>query len=178
MIQGVNLSIKRNFEGLKFGPSGPTNEERESILKNIEQITEEFNKLENKDFHGSFYKLGMISINEKKILGEMSLSINDNTTIFDENFLKAAQLGKNWPDGRAIYVSNDKSFVMKINYIDQLEIIIDQTKIMHVEEIEVMKPPKDKPNDKPVKTIERKYTFDYCNILKAYKNLCDASEMI
>ena len=67
---------------------------------------------------------------------------------------------------------------MKINYIDQLEIMIDQNKYQYVEEIEVMKPPPDKPDEKPVKTIERRYTYDFCDILKAYQNLCKASQMI
>lgn len=104
----------------------------------------------------------------------MSLSINDNTTIDDENFLRAAQLEKEWPNGRALSVSNDKSLVMKINYIDHLEMQIDQTKLMYVEEVEVMKPPPNEPDAKPVKTIERKYTFDYCNIFQAYEDLCSA----
>jgi hypothetical protein len=87
-------------------------------------------------------------------------------------------LEKEWPNGRGLYVSNDKSLMMKINYIDHLEILIDQSKKTYVEEYEVMKPPKDKPDEKPVRTIERKYTFDYCNIFKAYKNLCEAHKMI
>jgi protein-arginine kinase len=164
MVQKVSIGIKRNFEGVKFGPSGPSNDERESILKNIEVITDKFNKSDLDFFSGNFYQLGKIGINEKKTLGNMSLSINDNTTINDENFLRAAQLNKEWPNGRALYVSNDKSLVMKINYIDHLEMLIDQNKVMYVEEIEVMKPPPNKPDEKPVKTIERKYTYDYCNI--------------
>jgi hypothetical protein len=44
------MSIKRNFEGVKFGPSGPSNDERDTILKNIEFITDKFNQLDNNDF--------------------------------------------------------------------------------------------------------------------------------
>ena len=43
MVDGISISIKRNFEGVKFGSSGPTNEERADIIKNIEVITERFN---------------------------------------------------------------------------------------------------------------------------------------
>jgi hypothetical protein len=71
----------------------------------------------------------------------MPLTINENTTIDDENFLRAAQLDKDWPNGRALYVSGNKTFVMKINFIDHLEIMIDQRKITHVEDVEVMRPP-------------------------------------
>lgn len=81
--------------------------------------------MSSKDFDGQFYKLGKINIQDKKVLGNMPLTINENTTINDENFLRAAQLDKDWPNGRALYVNGDKSFVMKINFIDHLEIIIE-----------------------------------------------------
>lgn len=108
----------------------------------------------------------------------MPLTIFDNTTINDENYLRAAQLDKDWPNGRALYVNGDKTFVMKINYIDHLEIIVEQYKITHVEEVEVMKPPPNNPDGKPVKSIERKFTFDYVDIFKAFNNICEASKVI
>ena len=59
----------------------------------------------------------------------MPLSINENTTINDENFLRAANLDLDWPNGRALYVgkseNGDKTFLMKINYVDHLELLID-----------------------------------------------------
>lgn len=49
---------------------------------------------------------------------------------------------------------------------------------MYTEEIEVMKPPANDPNGKKMKFLERRYTFDYCDIFKAYQNLCEASALI
>lgn len=43
-------------------------------------------------------------VSDKKALGNMPLSINENTAINDENFQKAALLEKDWPNGRALYV--------------------------------------------------------------------------
>lgn len=86
--------------------------------------------------------------------------------------MRAACLDNDWPNGRAIYIARsnngDKTFLMKINYIDHLEIIVEQKKITHIEEVEVMKPPKDKPDEKPIKQIERKYTYDLCDIYKGF----------
>jgi hypothetical protein len=86
--------------------------------------------MDNDEFAGQFYKLESISVSDKKFLGNVPLNINDRTNINDDNFFKAAQLDKDWPNGRAIYVgkstNGDKTFIMKINYIDHLEIIIEQ----------------------------------------------------
>lgn len=146
-------------------------------------IADTFNKLKGEEFSGSFYKLAKISIKEKKDLGNMPLSINENTTINDENFLKAAMLDKDWPDGRALYVgkspNGDRTFLMKINYVDHLEILIDQKKITHIEEIEIEKPPdKNSTDGKPTKAIERRYTYDFCNIYEGYKKLCEVTALI
>lgn len=46
--------------------------------------------MDKDDFKGQFYKLGSISLNDKKILGNVPLSINDRATISDDNFIKAA----------------------------------------------------------------------------------------
>ena len=67
----------------------------------------------------------------------------------------------------------DRTFLMKINYVDHLEIIIDQKKITHVEEKEVEKPPdKNSTDGKPIKTIERIYSFNFCDIFEGYNKLC------
>lgn len=95
MIESVKISIKRNLDQMPFGSSSTlSQQQREEILDKIEKIADSFNKIEGfiegQEFSGSFYKLGKISINEKKVLGNMPLSINENTSINDENFLKAA----------------------------------------------------------------------------------------
>lgn len=54
MIQKVSIAIKRNFEGMKFGPSGPSND-RETILKSMEKIFEKFNQSDKDRFSGNFY---------------------------------------------------------------------------------------------------------------------------
>lgn len=125
MISNVRMGIKRNFDKIPFGPSGSSSKIREDVLKKFELIAEKFKEKRIKDFEGQFYKLGKVNIQDKKVLGNMPLTINENTTINDENFLRAAQLEKDWPNGRALYVNNDKSFVMKINFIDHLEILIN-----------------------------------------------------
>ncbi len=68
--------------------------------------------------------------------------------------------------------------MMKLNYVDHLEIVIEQKKITYSEEVEVMKPPPDKPDEAPVKTLERKYSYDLCDIFKGFESLCKASNII
>jgi hypothetical protein len=82
--------------------------------------------MDNQEFAGKLYILSQLSINDKKELGNMSYSINENTTIDDENFLRQANLDKDWPDGRAIFVNNDKdnAITIKVNYIDHMEITV------------------------------------------------------
>jgi len=41
-----------------------------------------------------------------------------------------------------------------------------------------MKPPPDKPDEAPVKTLERKYSYDLCDIFKGFESLCKASNII
>lgn len=45
-----------------------------------------------KNLEGEFYQLGKMRNEQKKELGNIPLSINANTSINDENFLRAAQL--------------------------------------------------------------------------------------
>jgi hypothetical protein len=68
--------------------------------------------------------------------------------------------------------------MMKINYVDHLEIVIEQKKKTYVEEVVVKKPPKDRPDKEPVETLERRYTYDLCDIFEGFDSLCRASKII
>lgn len=52
MVESIRISIKRNFDGVRFGPSGPDVEVRDEILKNFETIADKFKTMNNKDFEG------------------------------------------------------------------------------------------------------------------------------
>jgi hypothetical protein len=110
MIDSVKINIKRNLEGIPFGPSGPTKQTRDEILKKVTEIQERFENMADQEFAGKSYILSEMTINDKKVLGNISYTINEDTNIDDENFLKAASLDKDWPDGRAIFVNADNSF--------------------------------------------------------------------
>jgi hypothetical protein len=88
--------------------------------------------------------------------------------------LKAANLDKEWPESRALYVNGDDitSFFIKINYIDHLELTICQKKKTTVEEIEFEEKDKLNPDAKPKRMITRTYTYKCCNPFKVFETMC------
>ena len=44
MIETVELSIKRNLHGIRFGPSGPSKEERQAVINKLEMVAKKFDE--------------------------------------------------------------------------------------------------------------------------------------
>jgi hypothetical protein len=40
----------------------------------------------------------------------------------DLKYMEDCDVNKNWPYGRAVFINKDKTFKMKINYVDHVEI--------------------------------------------------------
>jgi hypothetical protein len=58
-------------------------------------------------FEGKFYKLESKNFEDKIKLGNKNYSVYDNTKIEDELFLTAAHFEKDFPSGRAIFLTQD-----------------------------------------------------------------------
>ena len=60
-------------------------------------------------------EIGQATHDQKESLGDLIFDINDEFAI-------ECQLKKDWPSGRAVFFNEDKSFIIKVNREDHLEI--------------------------------------------------------
>lgn len=50
MIESVSFRIKRNFDGVRLGPSGLSKLDRENILRDIKEVSKQFKYLDTNEF--------------------------------------------------------------------------------------------------------------------------------
>jgi len=65
---------------------------------------------------GKFYRLEGIKDEDKKELE--GIDFEKKT----ESFLTACKINDDWPQQRGIFLNKDKTFVIKVNFLDHLEI--------------------------------------------------------
>lgn len=109
-IVSSNIQIRRSQDGFGFPPvlNKETREQLEAKTK------EAFETLSD-GLKGTYYKLAELDAEVKKYLEEENLTFDDSNS-----FLREAGGYGDWPDGRGIFVNEEKSFVVWVNEEDHL----------------------------------------------------------
>jgi arginine kinase len=112
-VVSTRIRVGRNLAGIPFAP-GISKEERNEVER---QVVEALNELSG-DLSGSYHSLGNM---EEEIREQL---VNDHFLFKQgDRFLESAGANRDWPDGRGIFHSEDKCFLVWINEEDQLRII-------------------------------------------------------
>lgn len=73
-----------------------------------------------RSYHGSdegkFYKIDTLSDEDKKELENIDIAKKE------DNFLNICKINDNWPKQRGVFINKDKTFIVKVNFLDHLEI--------------------------------------------------------
>ena len=113
MIISTRIRVGRNFDAFPLGP-GISNSQRRMAFYYAKKAVREFTG----ELAGQIYPLDSMKDSEREKL------INDHFLFKEgDRFLEAAGLNRSWPDCRAIFHNNDKTFLILVNEEDQLRII-------------------------------------------------------
>lgn len=113
-VQTIRLTAARNLENLPFQPKMAEQQYRDVM----EQLRTVLENMEG-DLKGRFHALlGLDS--------ETELLLFDNGLIFDsrkDNWLVEARVCRYWPQGRAVFVSDDRTLLVWVNADDHVRVI-------------------------------------------------------
>lgn len=113
-IERISVSFSRAIQGYSFPPR-VTAEQLQEIMDKIKPVLE---KITDEELKGTFYALdGIDSKAEDKLKSDGVMLAND------DKFLLSAFAYRFWPVGRAIYVNDAKTFQVRINEKEHLEVI-------------------------------------------------------
>ncbi|MCP4493818.1 MAG: arginine kinase [Gammaproteobacteria bacterium] len=112
-IVSTRIRVGRNLADYPLGPV-ISREQRNEIARRVSQL---LNNL-NKTLRGNYYPLAGIDeqARERLVADHFLFKAGDR-------FMQAAGLNRDWPEGRAIYHNDEKTFLVWINEEDQLRII-------------------------------------------------------
>ncbi|CAF1471136.1 unnamed protein product [Rotaria sordida] len=116
-ILSSRIRITRNLSGYTF-PTFSTRAERRHVERNLNKAFQQFIK-ENNQFNGNYYRLSMVDEQLRNSLA------NDGVYLYKPQTMSwlSSGVARDWPDGRAIYVNNDKNIFAWINQKDHLRFI-------------------------------------------------------
>ncbi|CAF4202753.1 unnamed protein product, partial [Rotaria sp. Silwood2] len=116
-ILSSRIRITRNLSGFTF-PTFMTRAERRRVEGKLNKAFEQLIKEDNQ-FNGNYYRLSMIDEQLQKNLA------NDGVYLYKPQTMSwlSSGVARDWPDGRAVYVNNDKSVFAWINQKDHLRFI-------------------------------------------------------
>lgn len=113
MINSTRVRVARNMADFPLGP-GVTREQRKQIEQHVVEATSKFTG----DLKGKYYSLATMTEKDQKQL------IADHFLFKEgDRFLEAANLNRDWPEGRGIFHNDAKTFLVWVNEEDQLRII-------------------------------------------------------
>ncbi len=112
-IVSTRIRVGRNLKGYPFAPS-ITQEQRIEVAR---KIVEALSTLEG-DLAGNHYPLGEMSEETRTQLVQDHFLFKKG-----DRFLESAGANRDWPEGRGIFHSADKKFLVWVNEEDQLRII-------------------------------------------------------
>lgn len=116
-IVSTRVRCGRSLEGYPFNPK-MTEEQYEEIMTKVREILENMED----EYKGTFYPLeGMDKELQQKLI--------DDHFLFKEGdrFQESARATRFWPVGRAIYLNDDKTFLVWVNEEDHLRFISMQS---------------------------------------------------
>ena len=113
VVRSTRIRVARNLAGFPFGSM--LNKEQRSSAEQL--IRSALLKLTG-DLKGEYISLGDLSEVEATQLREEHLLFQKG-----DKYLEAAGLNQDWPDGRGIFLSQDRRFVVWVNEEDMLRII-------------------------------------------------------
>ncbi|CAL4149292.1 unnamed protein product, partial [Meganyctiphanes norvegica] len=111
-VHSVRMRVGRSIDGFGLSP-GITKDQRvgvENLMKSV------FTKLPG-DLSGNYYPLTGMDEKVRQLFDDHFLYISE-----DQN-MKVAGMGRDWPEGRGIYHNGEKTFFVLVNEEDQLRII-------------------------------------------------------
>ena len=117
MILSTRIRVARNLADYPLGPAVST-VQRNEIESRIIAATEKFEG----DLRGRYYCLETMSPEQQAQLIEDHFLFKKG-----DRFLEAANLNRDWPQGRGIFHNNSKTFLTWVNEEDQLRIISMQS---------------------------------------------------
>jgi len=112
-IISTRIRVARNIKGFPF-PAAVSSTDRLFIEK---QIVTALARLRG-DLSGTYYPLSQMDEDTR-----VKLTTDHFLFKKGDRFLEAAGINRNWPDGRGIFHSEDKNFLVWINEEDELRII-------------------------------------------------------
>lgn len=112
-IVSTRVRVGRNLAGFPFAPA-ITREQRNEVER---RVVSALSTLEG-DISGTYYSLGgMDDATRERLVADHFLFKQG------DRFLESAGANRDWPEGRGIYHSADKRFLVWVNEEDQLRII-------------------------------------------------------
>ena len=113
-IERIRLTFCRAIQGYPFHPR-ETAEQLQEIMEKIQPVLE---KITDEELKGTFYALdGIDSKDEEKLKNDGAIFTND------DKFLISANAYRFWPVGRGVYVNEAKTFQVRINEEEHLQVI-------------------------------------------------------
>ncbi|CAF1010774.1 unnamed protein product [Adineta steineri] len=116
-ILSSRIRITRNLTSYTF-PTFSTRAERRRVEGKLNKVFEQLIQ-ENNQFNGNYYRL---STTDERVQEKL---INDGVYLFKPQTMSwlSSGIARDWPDGRAIYVNNDKNIFAWINQKDHLRFV-------------------------------------------------------
>lgn len=111
LVQKVTFKVRRNYAEFPIGP-GVTKESRKKVMDMVDDVCRTF--VGNNE--GKFYKLDGIKEDDKEKLKDIEIEKKD------ESFLNVSGIYSDWPEHRGVFVNNSKTLIIKVNFLDHLEI--------------------------------------------------------
>eukprot|EP00347_Sterkiella_histriomuscorum_P011380 403372676 len=108
-IKHFKISARRNFKGTPFSPLMT----REAKLQVERKIVEVLGEL-----YGQYTQLARLDEKEKSWMTSQGISVERDPEH------DAAGINDDWPTGRGVFIHDQRSFVVLVNFEDHLEIII------------------------------------------------------
>jgi protein-arginine kinase len=107
-IQRIEISARRNFKEIAFAP----------LINKEMKLTVEKKAVEILgDLFGTYTQLNKVEDDVKSFLNENGISVEKNPDHDEAGF------NEDWPLGRGVFIDDDKSFVVLVNFEDHLNII-------------------------------------------------------
>lgn len=115
-IISTSVSVSRNLEGYPF-PIGHSRKDRQDVERKIVGALQSLRG----DLQGKYYPLSFLNESDRSQLELDGFLFQNN----DKN-LESAGGYKDWPEGRGVFHSEDKKFVVLVNNEDDLKILSTQ----------------------------------------------------
>jgi protein-arginine kinase len=112
-VVSTRIRVGRNFAKYAF-PSAISKEDRDSLEKEVVQVLSELPE----NLAGKYYSLGGMTEDERQKLVADHFLFKQG-----DRFLESAGCNRDWPEGRGIFLSNDKKFLVWVSEEDSMRII-------------------------------------------------------